>query len=86
MELIFVLGISYSWQVENMALFYIKLFSETIAAMNDIVKAPFPILFFALCEVGKPWPIILSYLFPSPSYMWGFDQYHNINPKEGRNN
>lgn len=54
--------------------------------MNDIVKAPFPILFFALCEVGKPWPIILSYLFPSPSYTWGFDQYHMINPKEGRNN
>lgn len=54
--------------------------------MNDIVKAPFPILFFALCEVGKPWPIILSYLFPSPSYTWGFDQYHKINPKEGRNN
>lgn len=34
--------------------FYIKLISETIAAMNNVVETPFVILFFVLCEVGKP--------------------------------
>lgn len=37
--------------------------------MNNVVETPFVILFFVLCEVGKPLPIILSldksYFLPS---------------------